>query len=588
MNVYDFDGTLYTGDSTRDFCFFCLKRNKSLLKYLPGIAGAFLKYSFKQITKTQFKEKLYSFFNDIKDIDEEVKLFWEVHEKNLKNWFPDWIKMGGAIISASPEFLLEPMAKKLGLALIASRVDKHTGKTEGENCWGIEKVERFRKVYGGEFIKWFFSDSLSDSPLAEKAEFSYIVKGEKLIAWDVYTGKCKKPNRKARKAYDRVVELENDNFYRKFLPYLKGSPESYPTYSDRISDQYSRANIVYFADSHTDGIYTHLYLDNVRRTIEFANNSPIKYDAIINAGDIITPFGKTPKDKAYKMAEKFFNLAKESKVPFIFTKGNHDLNDWDNYPDRVLTDKDWGNLFLNDAEKNYKIVRQTKKSGEKSTWHYYDIEDKKIRIVAVDIQDSDKNVLNDKGICRLHGGNSWYISNEQMNWIADTAFNFDDKREKDWGIIITHHQYPRDPKFHQNAADVLLDLCVSLNEQGTYSHSYKHEDNSFFDMEVNADFTRYAKEDGKPHIICWLLGHDHERKHDIRKGINIIWTINGSCSTSSSDPRMVRIAGTCTQNSFDVVNIDTLHRKIRIFAYGAGTTCYGGCGDRFLPDGLDY
>lgn len=588
MNAYKFDETLYKGDSARDFYFFCIKRNKSLFKFLPRQGAAFLKYALNRISKTQFTEEVYVFLTGIKDIDAEVKLFWETHEKNIKKWPADWRLADDVIISASPEFLLVPIAKKFKFALIATKVDKHTGKIAGEVCRGEEKVKRFRELYGTTPIIRFFTDSLTDAPLAGKADRAYMIKGERVIFWDEYIGKNKKPCKKECKAYDKICSLEEDCFYRKFLPYSAGSPETFPTYSNRLTDQLGRVNIVYFADSHTDGIYSHIHLDNVKRTVEFANNAPIEYDAVINAGDMITPFGKTPKEKAYKMADNFFRLAKKSRVPFIFTKGNHDLNDWDNYPNRVLTDKDWGQLFYNFAEETYGIVRQTKKSGEKSTWHYYDIEDKKIRIVAVDIQDSDKNMLNEKGVCRLHGGNSYYISNEQMNWIADTAFNFDDKCEKDWGIIITLHQYPKELKYHENAADVLLDLCVALNEQGTYSHKYQHKENSFFDMDVNADFTRYANEEGKPHMICWLLGHIHERKNEVRKGINMIYTINGSCDTTSSDPRVVRISGTCTQNSFDVVNIDTLHRKIRIFAYGAGTTCYGECGDRFLPDGLSY
>ena len=89
-------------------------------------------------------------------------------------------------------------------------------------------------------------------------------------------------------------------------------------------------------------------------------------------------------------------------------------------------------------------------------------------------------------------------------------------------------------------------------------------------------------------VICWLLGHDHERKNFVYKGINIIYIIHGCGTSISSDPRLVRIPGTCTQNAFDVVNIDTLHRKIRVFGYGATTNCYGENGDRFLPDGLSY
>ena len=81
-------------------------------------------------------------------------------------------------------------------------------------------------------------------------------------------------------------------------------------------------------------------------------------------------------------------------------------------------------------------------------------------------------------------------------------FNFDDKSQKDWGVILTLHQYVKNSKFHLNPSDVLLDLCVALNEQGTYSYSNKNEENSFYDIDVKADFTRYAKEEKKPHIIC--------------------------------------------------------------------------------------
>jgi len=35
MNVYDFDGTIYNGDSTVDFFLFALKRKPSLLLNVP-------------------------------------------------------------------------------------------------------------------------------------------------------------------------------------------------------------------------------------------------------------------------------------------------------------------------------------------------------------------------------------------------------------------------------------------------------------------------------------------------------------------------------------------------------------------------
>ena len=93
------------------------------------------------------------------------------------------------VISASPEFLLEPITRKLNFALIASRVDMCTGKTKGENCWGEEKVRRFHEIYPNAHITNFFSDSLSDTPLAKMADTAYIIKGENVIPWQEYTAK---------------------------------------------------------------------------------------------------------------------------------------------------------------------------------------------------------------------------------------------------------------------------------------------------------------------------------------------------------------------------------------------------------------
>ena len=61
MNVYDFDETIYNGDSTRDFYFYTLKNNKSILKYLHKQGFYFIHFTLKIITKTQFKEKFYTF-----------------------------------------------------------------------------------------------------------------------------------------------------------------------------------------------------------------------------------------------------------------------------------------------------------------------------------------------------------------------------------------------------------------------------------------------------------------------------------------------------------------------------------------------
>lgn len=184
MNVYDFDKTIYDGDSTADFYLFSLKRHKKILSLAPSLLGSVIKfYVFKKGTKTDFKQVMYRFLRFC-DIDRDIADFWEINQSKIKKYYMNQKKSDDVIISASPEFLLEPIIKKLDInTLMASRVDKHTGSYDGINCHGKEKVRRFYEVFPDGKIDKFYSDSYSDTPLAEIADKAYIVKGEELSEW---------------------------------------------------------------------------------------------------------------------------------------------------------------------------------------------------------------------------------------------------------------------------------------------------------------------------------------------------------------------------------------------------------------------
>lgn len=183
MNVYDFDKTIYAGDSTVNFYFYCIGKKPSVLKYLPKQLWAFFMYFVKVYDKTQMKEKFYSFLQGIDDIDLMVKDFWEKNMAKIKPWYIEAKRCDDVIISASPEFLLEVPCRKMDLKLMASKVDRKTGKYDGKNCHGKEKVLRFYKEFSDGKIDKFYSDSYSDTPLAEIADKSYMVKGNKISKW---------------------------------------------------------------------------------------------------------------------------------------------------------------------------------------------------------------------------------------------------------------------------------------------------------------------------------------------------------------------------------------------------------------------
>lgn len=184
MNVYDFDKTIYYGDSTADFYLFCLKRHKKIPTLFPSLFAAFFKfYILKKGTKTQFKEKMYRFL-EFCDTEKDVNDFWKEYIGNIKPFYLEQKEKNDVIISASPEFLLRPVCKRLKIEhLIASKVDLHSGKYDGLNCHGKEKVRRFFDEYPNGKIDKFYSDSYSDTPLAELADEAYMVDGDKINNW---------------------------------------------------------------------------------------------------------------------------------------------------------------------------------------------------------------------------------------------------------------------------------------------------------------------------------------------------------------------------------------------------------------------
>ena len=187
MNAYDFDKTIYDGDSTADFYKYTFFKYPKTRKYFFVTAWSFFLYIIGYYTKTEFKEKMYSFLKGIPDIDEALRSFWDSHIKNIKQYYLRQQAPDDIIISASPEFLLKPICERLGIEyLIASIVDAHTGKYTGENCYGEEKVKRLEAYMPDYKINEFYSDSVSDDPVGALAERSYIVRKENIIKRQEY------------------------------------------------------------------------------------------------------------------------------------------------------------------------------------------------------------------------------------------------------------------------------------------------------------------------------------------------------------------------------------------------------------------
>ncbi|MBR2444312.1 MAG: haloacid dehalogenase-like hydrolase [Clostridia bacterium] len=185
MNVYDFDGTIYGGESSCDFFFYCLKRYpKKMWKYLFKAGFYGLGYVLRLVKKIEFKQKFLSFVREFSNIESLCEDFWQVNQAKIHKWYLEQKQPTDIIISASPEFLLKPIAKMLGVGgLIASRVERRFGVFYGPNCHGKEKVRRFKEIYPDAHIDEFYSDMNSDRFMGALADKAYKVKGEKVTEW---------------------------------------------------------------------------------------------------------------------------------------------------------------------------------------------------------------------------------------------------------------------------------------------------------------------------------------------------------------------------------------------------------------------
>lgn len=175
MNLYDFDKTIYAKDSSIEFLLFALK-NKTLL-VLPNFLKftlIYLLYKMNVVSKIKVKEAMFSFLPKIKNPEHFLAEFW--CDKKLDDWYLKQQDSTDIIISASPRFLITPILNQNKIKrIIASELDPKTGLFLSKNCYGEEKVVRFKKQYPKAKVNSAYSDSISDMPMLNLAKNKYLV-----------------------------------------------------------------------------------------------------------------------------------------------------------------------------------------------------------------------------------------------------------------------------------------------------------------------------------------------------------------------------------------------------------------------------
>jgi HAD superfamily phosphoserine phosphatase-like hydrolase len=190
--VFDFDGTIYKGDATKEFCWFYYRKKPFKAYYFIIQLAFWMQYRLGLLSTTQFKSKFLQFINDndAAQIDVLVALFWTKKKKLVRGHLIDEItrlKKEGVhivVVSASPELFIKTFCLSLGVdTVLGSELKVLNNKYSLlVNCRGQEKLKRIKRDFTDFEIIAAYSDNEDDDVLLNMAKNGHWVdKKGKLI-----------------------------------------------------------------------------------------------------------------------------------------------------------------------------------------------------------------------------------------------------------------------------------------------------------------------------------------------------------------------------------------------------------------------
>ena len=178
MNIYDFDGTIFPGDCSIGFFFWCLKSHPKLwFSYFPKTIRNIMLRKMGKINEAQMQREFFGYLTLVNDFDKQIERYWDKNEKKISSWYLAQKRPDDLIISASPNCIIEPIANRLGVRYMATDFDREYGVFLNKMKYGKEKA-RYIIDQGFPVIENFYSDSLADTPLALCAEKAHLVKNK--------------------------------------------------------------------------------------------------------------------------------------------------------------------------------------------------------------------------------------------------------------------------------------------------------------------------------------------------------------------------------------------------------------------------
>ncbi len=180
MKVFDFDNTLYQGESVFDFAMFILRKKKAFLFYLPDFMKLLILYKMRRMDIASFTKALEKYSQTFLKYREEILSyaddFWQKNLHKIDQQMIEKVGKNDVIVTASPTFLLNYIKNVIPTKhILGTKVDLEEGKILFLN-FQENKVKYFKEEYGEAKIHQFYTDSLNDQAMMEISEQVFLVK----------------------------------------------------------------------------------------------------------------------------------------------------------------------------------------------------------------------------------------------------------------------------------------------------------------------------------------------------------------------------------------------------------------------------
>lgn len=185
MNVYDFDETIYDGESSIEFILSYMRHDPKIVRFVPAITKIMFLYERGKITFDDFSQKYapalsrYFAANNVA-VEHLVQSFWDKHMHKIKPFYLAQKKEDDVILTASPTFMMREVCDRLGVKhLVGTEFNLQTGEVE-RACFREHKIACFFDAFPDGEIDAFYTDSINDSFLFPIAKRAFMVKGNKI------------------------------------------------------------------------------------------------------------------------------------------------------------------------------------------------------------------------------------------------------------------------------------------------------------------------------------------------------------------------------------------------------------------------